>query len=708
MSSLLAEVISSAEKVEMQEIKTKVPELQTMMRNCKENILKYVDDTYAKMSHFPQQNADLLYKARKAHVEMDELKQTIEGLKKNDLVQASAEIKNLEEELKMVQLEVQLVLPLCEINEDLLAFDGFLVTKSYVKCMELVKKMLAMINSVPDNECLDALIELNSIIWTKREQLFGELHDVFTDSVITTSDDNKIVLKIKQNNTELEEALTALYIENNSKIYLLQKFVIFLRDEVLIALIDYVTQINIQNDMSFNILEIEKKAKKPDTYNNVFKRIECFTQFLFEHFNLELDSNTTTTSYIGTNLRDHLSELLINNCLERTIPSTMEGLEEYNVVIKDTEQLQKTLVKYNIFDENTMSIQDYANNINVLFINKKCLEYSKLAESIMKKDLHDMTEVGVPYDPNNPSGYDPASFHQCSVSKSVIELCTLCEKIIERAIDSSEVFCGPLVCTAQNIVYKYGSFVSEYHKRLLQTIPQQIALFYNNCDYLSHESSIWNSKYGEQLRSTLNLSKIFDNMKLMTIATSSFTTYVESQIAQINEIMKDAGLTGKSLSKLEPVTEKCVRQCLRQQELLKTVWSKVLSYTEYNRTLGVIFSSLCEFIVNAVVKFEDIPSDVAEQLVEIIKIILNRGPKLFTDPNEISLYVETWHRLNELNFVLGASLIGITDRWADGKGVLALYFKTAEMRQLIRALFQNTDKRAAVLLKFQDKYSDNV
>lgn len=173
-------------------------------------------------------------------------------------------------------------------------------------------------------------------------------------------------------------------------------------------------------------------------------------------------------------------------------------------------------------------------------------------------------------------------------------------------------------------------------------------------------------------------------------------------VSKTKDSLLIVGIEGPMLETLSPETEKSIRQCMRQQELLKTVWHKILSYMLYNKTIGTILDCMCSNLINSVVDIEDISSKAAEQLVEVFKIVLNRGPKLFTDPKEINLFVPSWYKFNELNFVLAASLIDINDRWADGKGPLALQFKATEIKSLIRALFQNTDRRAAVLARIQD------
>ena len=47
--------------------------------------------------------------------------------------------------------------------------------------------------------------------------------------------------------------------------------------------------------------------------------------------------------------------------------------------------------------------------------------------------------------------------------------------------------------------------------------------------------------------------------------------------------------------------------------------------------------------------------------------------------------------------VLNASLQEIGEQWCDGAGILTANYNAEEIRHLIRALFQNTDRRAKAL-----------
>lgn len=73
----------------------------------------------------------------------------------------------------------------------------------------------------------------------------------------------------------------------------------------------------------------------------------------------------------------------------------------------------------------------------------------------------------------------------------------------------------------------------------------------------------------------------------------------------------------------------------------------------------------------------------------------------FQEPKEIYHHVKSWNKFCELVRLLDADLLQVDDRWSDGKGPLALEFKPEQVKQMIRALFQISDKRAALLDKIK-------
>jgi centromere/kinetochore protein ZW10 len=702
MASYLSQVLSSVEEITLVQINNKYPEVEAVTARCKDEVLSFLENIYVRFSERPRQNKVLANKLNQLQDEISVLITDVEKLSKNELTKAEAELSRQLDSLTRVNIGLSLVSILYTIHESLCIIKESQQKQSYLYCMEKIQEVECFMSDINFEENLAVVEELKLTLATEKSSLLNNLSNLFSDHVICIPVENKSVMKVMHKNEQMKEVLSALYLYKTS-VTQLDNVTRFLWNHIFVPVVDVTTEIKTNVEGGFVSLEvITVDPNKKSSYAEVFANIKIILSFLLANFNIILSEEFTTLSYIGRDIRDNLSELLIKHCLQDTIPSTNEGLQQYNVVIKATEDLEKALVLSKIFADDTISILDYANKVDVLFINKKCQNYVISAQNLMKKDLHDLVEVGE----NREASFEVSrEFPRCAVSRSVLDLQNLLEKILSQAVTSSEVCAGRFFCTVKTICHKYVLFVPEHHKKLLQTIPQQIALFYNNCMYIAHKLTEWNDTYLKQLPSMLNIkcnSFNDEGCQLCEIAAEKFNSYVQYQIKQIEEIMKDAALQRQTLEQVKASTDKCLRQCLRQQELLKTVWCKVLPYAIYNKTLGSILDSMCKYLINAVVRFDDISSDAAEQLVELFKMVQTRGPKLFTDPKEVNLFVESWYKLNELAFVLNASLLDINDRWADGKGPLGLQFRAEELKQLVRALFQNTERRAALLSKIHE------
>ncbi len=168
-----------------------------------------------------------------------------------------------------------------------------------------------------------------------------------------------------------------------------------------------------------------------------------------------------------------------------------------------------------------------------------------------------------------------------------------------------------------------------------------------------------------------------------------------------------AGLTGEEAS-LPPTSERALRQVVHHLHHLKKVWQHVLPPNVYLRAVGVLANAVVEEMAGRVVALEDISADASVQFCNVFNFLLDKVPAVFevdgderTSPHDAARFVRGWTRFKELVLVLNASLKEIEERWAGGKGPLAECFTVEEMKQLIRALFQNTERRAAVLARIK-------
>ena len=151
-----------------------------------------------------------------------------------------------------------------------------------------------------------------------------------------------------------------------------------------------------------------------------------------------------------------------------------------------------------------------------------------------------------------------------------------------------------------------------------------------------------------------------------------------------------------------------MKQVMHQLNHLKSLWQNTLPLSIYRRAIGTILNSIVEELVQRVVVLEDIAADAAVQICTYFANLQDNAPQIFvieekkdTSKGDIMRYVKKWNRFKELIIILNASMREIEDRWASGKGPLATEFTADEVKRMIRALFQNTDRRAGVLSRIR-------
>lgn len=87
---------------------------------------------------------------------------------------------------------------------------------------------------------------------------------------------------------------------------------------------------------------------------------------------------------------------------------------------------------------------------------------------------------------------------------------------------------------------------------------------------------------------------------------------------------------------------------------------------------------------------------------------------LINDEGDVNVIIEfqrnvlKWLRFTEIITVLNVSFFEINDRWVDGKGLLVNEFIVLEVKQMIRVLFQNIDRRLVILVKIRQCCNENM
>ncbi|KAF2366771.1 RZZ complex subunit Zw10, partial [Trinorchestia longiramus] len=315
----------------------------------------------------------------------------------------------------------------------------------------------------------------------------------------------------------------------------------------------------------------------------------------------------------------------------------------------------------------------------------------------------------------------PKTFHfpVCQISKSIVEFVDLLYESLEEACSSSAQYAGRLVCTVRNMLTLYQSITPVLHAHTLDTIPQHAALVHNNSIFISNHCYSLGHQYKSRLPPALRDSgscAVTYTDLAYEITQMGTEVFCKAMLAHKKALLDTIG---QAQGFGEVPSNSGVRQCLHQLQQLRNVWHKVLPHSVYHKAIGTLLNSVVRELIDRTLSLEDISESSAQSLTATFMLLKDGASALFPVtstpsvdapkhvpgsapvPKEGLCGVRQWGKFLELIVVLGASLRQLEDRWAEGSGPLALYFTPDQAKALIRALFQNTEKRAALLAKIK-------
>lgn len=337
----------------------------------------------------------------------------------------------------------------------------------------------------------------------------------------------------------------------------------------------------------------------------------------------------------------------------------------------------------------------------------------------------------------------------CCISESASGLIAYAHRMLEDAADSGSYgdeaaamrCAAQIFCCVRGMFELYCAVSPVYHRRQVELLPQAAALFYNNSMYLAHELLTLGHAYRHKWLAALDAecrmtAATFVDLvpKLRALGTDCFLQQLDRQKQLLAESMKSAdGFKNLEERPHFAAAERGVGQCMSILRHLHGVWRDVLPINTYLKAIGALLNGVLEEVVTRVLNLEDITEEVGKLLEHLFDKISDGSPHLFVldedasnkdgPPDEfgeklpsvqrshavtaaaaaglLQRHTPKWQRFKELQRMFSANLHDVSERWAEGKGPLAAEFSSADVRQLVRALFQNTERRAAVLAKIR-------
>ncbi|XP_075460164.1 centromere/kinetochore protein zw10 homolog isoform X2 [Ascaphus truei] len=497
--------------------------------------------------------------------------------------------------------------------------------------------------------------------------------------------------------------------------------------------------------------ELEEMGLEHPLAADVFVKLKLVLEVLHKHlldvpveeFQLgEGTVNVVLAEVLGDLIWEDLSGSIIKDCLVYSIPNSSSKLEQYKEVIKYTEEFENALIGMKYLKGETTDLLRYARNVNGHFASKKCQDVIVTARNLMTSEMHNTvkitpeSKVTIPKLPS-PRGADKAksqkvsnlvlavpalenavrlsqhttSLPACRISESVEKLMELTYLTLSEAATSSKPCGTQLFYTVKNLFQLFYDVVPVYHKENLQKLPQLSAIHHNNCMYIAHHLLT----LGHQFHTPFNDgdTTFVDLVPgFRKLGKESFRVQISLQEEELLERLSSAR-NFRNMEEEENYTaaHKAIRQVIHQLSHLGKVWQDVLPVCTYCRAMGNLLNLAVDEMISKIAALEDISTEDGERLYALCLAVIEEGALLFTPlpeesknkkyQEEVPLYVPKWMKFKELMMILQASLQDIVDRWADRKGPLAMEFSTNEVKSLIRALFQNTERRAAALARIK-------
>ncbi|XP_030077759.1 centromere/kinetochore protein zw10 homolog [Microcaecilia unicolor] len=448
---------------------------------------------------------------------------------------------------------------------------------------------------------------------------------------------------------------------------------------------------------------------------------------------------------LGDMIWKEVSDCIIKDCLVYSIPTNTSMLEQYEEVIQFTEEFESSLKKMKFLKGDATDLLKYARNVNAHFASKKCQDVIVMARNLMTSEIHNTVKiipesgVSIPKLPaltaadrlkqqkmsktvhnemvelenENKLGQHTFALPTCRISESVQKLMDLAYQTLSEATSSSTQCAIQLFYTVRNIFHLFHDVVPTYHKENLQKLPQLSAIHHNNCMFIAHHLLTLGHQFKHHLPSPLcdGAATFVDLVPgFRRLGTEGFLVQMRIQKGELLERLANARkFSNMDDDENHANATKAVRQVLHQLKRLGKVWQDVLPVHVYCKTMGTLLNTAVTEIIGRITTLEDISAEDADKLYSLCRLVIQEGPQVFTPlleenkkyQEEVPVYVKKWVKFQELMIILQANLQEIVDRWADGKGPLANEFSTSEVKNLIRALFQNTERRATALAKIK-------
>lgn len=497
--NFVSEVINIVNENDIADARVGLKKLTKEIRNFQDESKTYIRENYTEFNDAVAENNDLLGQADKLSLEAEALYKKIDVDSKDEILSVADDVQTYL--MEMEELRVGL-----RINKRLLNIDQLfkqLENVSFVEARSIINQLREAIFDHDDKEILKQLdcYQNMKLRWhieneTLLDSMTQQLNAYFQLQEKPFQNSKCVTVKVS-NETFLPTLLFMLFETtfNAQRVYTFLMKNVF--EPIIRRPVSFETNLVTKDDKAasseFNTFSLSFSTK-PNIMGEInlrpnYKHVFIYMKKVFsilEKLNIILPNKKWFFGQMAEKIGDEFYGLLISECLEYAIPERIDDLRTSHLAeeVKEFDEYLKS-VQFSS-ENNATKLIEFADKIDVIFKKRFCLGILNNAVEIMHKDLHEMQII----EESSLSG----SFPRCMISRSTLELINLMQKVLQESndLDGKSVDEYVLVdikerlqATIPMILERYSTEIINTHGKFLQTIPQQTALFYNNCSYLA-------------------------------------------------------------------------------------------------------------------------------------------------------------------------------------------------------------------------------
>ena len=739
--SLVSNILKKAATFDDIYLEESVAKVEKKCTDLREEILQFLKQNYDEFMVQAESTISTEQKLTELASEFQRLSNIVEGDLKGRLSKGIGKKEEIEKQFKETEAKIKVIEKLSLTHTKLEQIKQNTSRQKYVAASEAISETTELLNQIGQDGCCDAKVfhALKNQLALVKSDLKNQLQEDWNGLVkwkptvpvqelnidsalkVMHSVPNGVVPEF----VEINESMMYIQTENERE-GRGRRYATRLLDGLIRPLLKNKTlQIMISTDgdsMLVSLTDLGYSRSVESCANSLVTLVTVINDMIPE------SQRSQWMSLLGQTIEPDLTPLFLKHVLSEQIPKTRGERAEFAKTSLIVKKLQEKLISLHIVDKSYSALTDYTANVDTHIAVQQCTDILQQARSLLLLPIHNTVKTSredtiIPLQKMNIGGsfvagekqfrltgsaneLDIASltfaFPSCLISESIKQLVCLLYDTLIRCTTSSSSTAIQLYHTSRDIIELFIALSNAYHQKTMSEIPRNAMIQHNNFMYVAHNLLTIGHQFHSHIKSLDHVSFIDYVPRLRKLGEECFLSEMEKQSSSILECLSSFK-SFDEVSDRQAELQRSIRQAILLIFNLSKVYSETLHVELYRRCQGGLLNVLITELVSRTLSLVDIASADANALNEAFEVeVVVKSPialSLMSNEDELSKVCQNWDKLKELVFILGAGQNDIVNRWENGRGPLAKQFSIAEVKQMIRAIFKNTERRAETLNK---------